>query len=90
MNRIFKYHTFKESGISRLWVTVRRIMALTAVVFVLTVGMTACSLDDLLMPMGGEIPYEQQQTTPPDAGWADRTPTVPDDSSFDDNDFRPV
>ena len=89
MNQNRRYHTSGEYGIDRFLRVVRKGAALLAVA-ALTVGMTGCSLDDILMPIGGEIPFEQEQTTPPEAGAVDNVPTVPGDLSFDDLDNRPL
>jgi hypothetical protein len=86
MNQDSRNHTFPKHGSSRLW---KRI-ALGAAAILLMMGITGCALDDILTPVGGDIPFEQEQTTPPEMGSVDNAPTVPDDSSFDNVDDRPL
>lgn len=90
MNQVCSDHTSKDSGINRLWVAVQKGTALVAIAVALIIGMTGCSLDDILLPIGGDIPFEQEYTTPTEMGSVDNAPTVPDGSSFDNVDDRPL
>lgn len=54
-------------------------------------GLTGCALDDLVMPIGGDIPFEQEQTTPPEMGAVDNNPRIPAEDvavDRDQYDFR--
>ena len=86
MNQDSRNHTFPKHGSSRLW----KPIALGVTATLLLMGLTGCALDDILMPVGGDIPFEQEYTTPPEMGSVDNAPTVPDDSSFDNVDDRPL
>lgn len=68
-------------------VSFRKKAALVAASATLALVLMGCTLDDLLTPFGsGDIPFEQEQTTPTDIGAVDNSPTVPDDDSFIDAD----
>lgn len=89
MIRINSYHTSKEPGRNRLWAVLWKGTALAVIGMALFVGIAGCSLDDIVMPVGGDIPFEENITTKPDMGAVDDVPTVPnDDFSFDGIDFR--
>ena len=90
MNQNSQYHVSDKSGTGRLWTVLwkRAVPAFAAAA--LMVGLAGCSLDDLLMPIGGDIPFEQSQTTPPEMGAVDNATTVPDDASFGEPDDRPL
>jgi hypothetical protein len=77
------------AGAGRLWTAVWKRAVLAIVAVAMVIGFAACSLDDLLMPIGGDIPFEQETTTPPEMGAVDNIPTVPEDPGCDDVDFRP-
>lgn len=64
-------------------------IAIVTIVAALVVGFAGCAMDDLLAPFVGDVPFEQQQETPPEMGAVDNTPTVPDDDDFDNVDLRP-
>lgn len=92
MKQVSKKQCYKEFGGNRpqgeaLW---KRI-AVATLAAVLVLGLMGCTVDDVLSPFGvGDIPFEEEQTTPPDMGAVDDRPTVPNDEDFDDIDFRPL
>ena len=71
-------------GIQKWWIR----GTLAAVALVLFLGLTGCA--DILEPLhAGDIPFEEEVTTPPDIGAVDNVPTVPVDNSFDGTDYLP-
>ena len=90
MNRDSRYHISNESCSSGLWATLRKRIALTVVASALMIGMAGCSLDDVMMPIGGEIPFEKETTAPSEMGVVDNAPTVPRDGAFGNIDDRPL
>jgi hypothetical protein len=71
-----------------LWNRLWKRASLGVVVAVLIVGLTGCSLDDVLAPFGNwEIPFEQGETTPTDMGVVDNPLTVPDEQIDKDYDL---
>lgn len=65
---------------------------LTAAVLavLMVIGTTGCALDDLTSFFTGDVPFEQEQTTPPEMGAVDNRPTVADDAAFDGIDSNPL
>lgn len=90
MNRDSRFGSSNKTAMVRPWVTVWKRTALAVIAAALVVGLVGCSLDDLLTPVGGDIPFEKESTTPPEMGAVDNIPTVPEDiSNYDDAEFRP-
>ena len=90
MKRDSRYHMTNESGNSGLWTSLLKGIGLTVVGLVLTICMAGCSLDDVLMPIGGEIPFEEATTAPSEMGVVDDVHTIPRDEAFGDIDDRPL
>ena len=91
MNRNSRYRHVKETGTGRSRAALWKRMALTLTMVALVIGLLGCSLDDLLTPFSGDIPFEQEPTKSSDMGAVDNTPTVPNvDRPLDDTDFHPL
>lgn len=78
-----------KPGASCLWAVLWKRVVLTIIAMALAIGLAGCSVDDLLPPIGGDIPFEQETTTPSEMGAVDNVPTVPEDPGCDDVEFRP-
>lgn len=65
-------------------------LAATVIAVVMVMGVTGCALDDLTSSFAGDVPFAQEQTTPPEMGAVDHQPTVADDAAFEDIDSHPL
>ena len=80
----------QEHGVDRLPASLWKRVVLAVLAAILVIGITGCTLDDLSSTFNGDVPFGQEQTTLPDMGAVDNTPTVADDAAFDDLDSRPL
>ena len=80
----------QERGKGRLLTHLWKRLALAATAVIMVIGIAGCALDDLTSGAGGDVPFEQEQTTPREMDVLDNVPTVPDDAAFDDFDSRPL
>lgn len=81
MNKNFRHGSSEDCSKGRFWMAVWKRTALMVIVVALVIGFAGCSLDDLMTPFTGDIPFEQEQTKPTDIGAVDNTPTVPNDDA---------
>lgn len=91
MNRNSRYGFSKKTGIDRPQRIHWKRVLLVGMVVILLIGLMGCSMDDLLTPFTGDIPFEPESTAPSEMGSVDDTPTVPEfDGPLGDVDFAPL
>lgn len=90
MDRTIRHELPEElhkSHLSPMW---WKRIALAVITMAMAVAFAGCSVEDLVTPFAGDIPFEQELTVPADLGAVDNIPTVPEsDDSLGDSNFRP-
>lgn len=77
----------RNDALSRLW---KRVI-LVIIAGVLAIGLMGCNLEDIFSSFNvGDLPFEEDLSSPTDMGVVDDRPVVPDGSNFEDLRYDPV